>query len=171
MAAIKTIRDNRDAEFDDHEHLFLEKVDQVGWFATHVFDAEGEEPDFTFTTGYWLNAGFAETIVFGLPKDTAHDVLWDMFNDIEANKKPPIGVSTSSIFANIDAYLFPVAKRHYREYLGQSRWFYDGDDFPCLQLVWPDADGIFPWQSGYDKKHKDVQPDLTEHGWVKALKG
>jgi uncharacterized protein DUF4262 len=32
--------------------------------------------------------------------------------------------------------------------------------FPCLQLVWPDSDGRFPWQAGFDASLKKYQPLL-----------
>ena len=61
-------------------------------------------------------------------------------------KPLPIGERTDAVFANLPAYVFPVAKKHYRDLLGWSRWFYGGDDFPCLQIVWPDRAGRFPWE-------------------------
>ena len=67
------------------------------------------------------------------------------------------------------AYVFPVAKRHYANHLGWSRWFYAGDDFPCQQIVWPDRAGLFPWEAGFDPTFANKQPDLTEHGWLAAL--
>jgi hypothetical protein len=53
--------------------------------------------------------------------------------------------------------------------LGWSRWFYGGDAFPCLQIVWSDRDGRFPWQSGFDPALAGLQPDLTENGWLASL--
>ncbi|HEY1605029.1 MAG TPA: DUF4262 domain-containing protein [Allosphingosinicella sp.] len=35
--------------------------------------------------------------------------------------------------------------------LGWSRWFYGGDVFPYLRLVWPDRVGLFPWEAASTK--------------------
>ena len=73
------------------------------------------------------------------------------------------------MFANLPAYLFPVAKAYYAEHFGWNRWFYAGDDFPCLQLIWPDRNGVFPWEKGFDETFREDQPDLSEHGWLTSL--
>jgi len=52
---------------------------------------------------------------------------------------------------------------------GESRWFYGGDDFPCLQIVWPDRAGRFPWEADFDAQFEGNQPDLTEQGWVNEI--
>ncbi|WP_235364918.1 DUF4262 domain-containing protein [Sphingomonas sp. ERG5] len=153
---------------DAGEANFVDKVRDYGWFATHVTAEEGH-PGFAYTTGFWLTLQVPEVIVFSLKSDIAHDVLWDMFRDAKAGARRPMGTSVPDIFGNTDAYLFPIAKAHYPDHLGWSRWFYGGDDFPCVQLVWPDRAALFPWQPGFDARFSADQPDLSEKGWVSSL--
>jgi len=157
------------AELDDDDRRFLEQVNEQGWFGTSVFDAEGALPSFSYSTGFWFGHQRPELILFGLKNDVAHDILWDAYRDIEQGRAFSVGVRTSGVFGNADAYLFPVAKRHYAEHLGWSRWFYRGDEFPCLHLIWPDRSGLFPWEAGFADGEKSVQPDLTENGWLAEL--
>ena len=153
---------------DQIEQSFVAKVRQHGWFRTGVQgDAEG--PAFSFTTGFWLNTRTPEVIMFSTKDEIAHDVFWDLFRDAKSDRALPVGTRTDQVFANLAAYAFPVAKRHYADYLGWSRWFYRGDDFPCLQIVWPDRTGAFPWEAGFDPAFANDQPDLTENGWLAAL--
>jgi Domain of unknown function (DUF4262) len=42
-----------------------------------------------------------------------------------------------------------------------------GDDFPCLQPVWPDKANRFPWQDGFDRGFEGQQPDLTAGAWAR----
>jgi hypothetical protein len=149
---------------DDHEKDFVSNIREHGWFRTSVF-AEDGHVGFSYTTGLWLTLGFPEIIVFSLKTETAHSILWDVFRDVKSGKRPPIGKPTD-IFANMDGVLFPVDHEHYAEHLGWSRWFYGGDDFPCLQLVWPDTRGVFPWQPGAEERFREDQPDLTTKGWA-----
>jgi hypothetical protein len=59
-----------------------------------------------------------------------------------------------------------VLKRHYREYLGYARWFYQGDAFPALQCVWPDKAYRYPWHRHASEPFRQRQPVLYDpKGW------
>jgi hypothetical protein len=151
-----------------YEKWFVANVREHGWFATSVFgDAEG--PGFSYTTGFWLKFGQAEIILFGLKGDIAHGVFWDVFRDLEKGRTLPVCTATEGVFGNAPAYVFPVAEQNFGDYVGSSRWFYRGDHYPCLQIVWPDRTGLFPWEGGFDPEFRNDQPDLTETGWRAAL--
>jgi hypothetical protein len=107
--------------------------------------------------------------MFSLRHEIAHNVFWGVFRDAKAGQTLPIAVRTDQLFGNLPAFVFPVAKRHYPDHLGWSRWFYGGDDFPCLQIVWPDRAGLFPWEVGFDQAFAGNQTDLTESGWSASL--
>jgi hypothetical protein len=49
----------------------------------------------------------------------------------------------------------------YREHVGYARWFYRGDEFPLLQLVWPDKAGRFPGEPGANPALARQQPLLA----------
>ncbi len=40
-----------------------------------------------------------------------------------------------------------VETPHYVEFVGCAMWFYGGDNFPILQVVWPDSQHRYPWHS------------------------
>ena len=153
---------------DEGEQSFVAAIRQHGWFRTAVFGGD-EGPGFSFTTGFWAGANEPEVIIFSMKDDIAHDVFWDLYRDAKNGKALPIGKRTDAVFANLPAYAFPVARKHYRDYLGWSRWFYGGDDFPCLQIVWSDRAGRFPWEPEFDSEFQSDQPDLTERGWVNEI--
>jgi len=165
---MRTALDAPREALDEDERSFVAKIKEHGWFNTTV-TADDEGPGFSYTSGLWVNAKSPELIMFGMKRETVHDVFWDLFRDAKAGRALPQGAKTGQIFANLPAYAFPVAKRYYAEYLGWNRWFYAGDDFPCLHLIWPDRAGVFPWEAGFDKTFADDQPDLTENGWLAAL--
>jgi len=164
---MRTALDLPDKKLDEHERNFVSKIREHGWFNTRIL-AEAEDPGFSFTTGFWVNTSQPELIIFSLRDGLAHDVLWDLFREAKAGVALAVGKRTDQVFANLPAYVFPMAKRHYREHLGWSRWFYGGDKFPCLQIVWPDREGLFPWEPGFDPAFANDQPDLTEKGWQAA---
>ena len=130
---------------------------------------DDEGPGFAYTTGFWLTARQPELLMFGLKMETAHQVFTELFRDAQAGRSPPVGVRGADIFENQPTYAFNVDRRHYADHLGWSRWFYRGDDFPCLQVVWPDRAGMFPWEKGFNTAFANEQRDLAERGWTRSL--
>jgi hypothetical protein len=153
---------------DQAEQSFVAKIREHGWCRTGVF-GDDEGPGFSYTTGFWVSANQPEFIIFSTKEEIAHDVFWDLFRDAKSGKPLPIGRRTDAVFANLPAYAFPVAKKHYPDFLGWSRWFYGGDDFSCIQILWPDRGGTFPWEPGFTPDLINDQPDLTEKGWLNEI--
>ncbi|WBL75873.1 DUF4262 domain-containing protein [Bradyrhizobium xenonodulans] len=149
---------------DKHEQNFVEQVRNHGWFGTHVMP-DGEGPGFAYTTGLWLRFRFPELIVFSMRQQTAQDTFWTIYQELDAGRRPPIGELTDALFQNVAAVLLPVSLQHYHSHLGWSRWFYGNDEFECLQVVYPDRDGHFPWVAEASTEARAAQPDLTEGSW------
>jgi len=158
---LETSRD----QLDDAERDFVDGIRQHGWMQTQALD-EDDKPGFCFTTGFAASIGHPEFIVFKIDRKVANDAFWVLYRCARNGQPVPRAVRTGGILPGDDAYVFPVARRHYADYLGWSRWFYRGDDFECLQLVWPDEAGVFPWEAGFDASYADAQIDLTERGWA-----
>jgi hypothetical protein len=161
---VRTALDFAPERLDDQERNFLDNVRQHGWFCTGVREDE-EGAGFSYSTGFWLTFGAPEVILFGLQPDTAHAILWDVFRDLKSGRTLAPNCRLDDVFANLPACFVPVGLQHYADHLGWSRWFYRGDEFPCLQLVWPDRAGVFPWGERVDPHFARIQPDLSERGW------
>jgi hypothetical protein len=59
-----------------------------------------------------------------------------------------------------------VERSYYRDYLGYARWFYNGDDFPTLQCVWPDSQHRYPWHPTSSESLAQRQPLLSaDRSW------
>jgi hypothetical protein len=159
-----TALDADPAKLDKHEQNFVAKIRGHGWFAHHI-GADNEGPGFSYTTGFWLKFGHPELIAFSLSGRIAHDTFWHIYRELEAGRRMAVGEETGEIFKNVPAVLLPVAQRHFRDHLGWSRWFYGNDNFQCLQLLWSDRDGLFPWSPDASVDSRAAQPDLTEGNW------
>lgn len=165
---MRTALDAPSETLDQNELTFVSNVREHGWFRTSVLGDE-TTPAFSYSTGFWINCAQPELIIFGLDAEVAHDVFWDLFRNAKSHGGLPTGCRTDKVFANVPAYALPVAKEFYPNHLGWSRWFYGGDNFPCLQIIWPDRHGIFPWEDHFDAGFEGIQLDLTEHGWTIAI--
>lgn len=153
---------------DPPEQQFVDNVRQYGWHCTTVA-ADEIGPGFAYTTGTWVTLGVPELIVFSLD-DRAHDVLTVIYTDLEQGRRFETGTPVSDVLNGYDVFLMPVALSHYPHFLGWSEWFYGPTDFPCLQLVWPDRNGFFPWQAEAAHAYRDLQPDLSEQGWASSVR-
>ena len=73
------------------------------------------------------------------------------------------GDSTDDLAQGFTCSFMPIAIEHYQQYLGYAIWFYRSlkQPFPALQLVWPDKQGRFPWESDYDQKFFRLQKLLN----------
>jgi Domain of unknown function (DUF4262) len=162
--AMFTALDADASTLDEHETNFVTKIRKHGWLQTSVFEDE-VGPGFCYTTGFWIKFNFPELITFSLKGAIAHDTFWNMYRDLESGQSFPIGEPIDSIFQNLPAVLLTVSESRFEDYLGWSRWFYGGNKFRCLQLVWADPNGKFPWQTGFSSEMINDQPDLTEANW------
>ena len=165
---MNTVLDWPSDQLDCAERSFVDNIRQHGWLRTAAL-AEEAKPGFSYTTGFAVNAGRPELMIFSTSDEVVHEMFWVLFRRAKAGQDLPIGRRTNDFFSNLPAYAFPIAKRHFANYLGWSRWFYRGDAFSCLQIVWPDRAGVFPWEAGFDEEFVADQVDLTERGWTAEI--
>jgi len=161
---LRTALDAPETLLDEQEKSFVANIRKHGWFKTGVL-GEGAFPNFSYSTGLWKTIGFPELITFSVKDENAHQTFWNIFNDVKGGRHLKVGERIGDILNDLDIVLLPVDKRYYEKHLGWSRWFYGGDEFPCLQLIWPDRANLFPWDAGFDTGFATKQTDLTEGGW------
>lgn len=166
MHSPRTVIDDPPQKLSDYECKLVEQVRKYGWRSTSVADSD---PAFTYTTGFWLTLQQPEVIVFDFPSDLAHDVLGQMFRELQRGRVLPTGEPLEKLLGGERVYLFPVKEPAVSQFLRSGHWFYKKATFPCLQLVWPDAAGRFPWEDGFDATLADLQPDLSATGWKNEL--
>jgi hypothetical protein len=161
---MSTALDADPKRLDQHEQTFVQRIREHGWFGTHVM-AGDEWPGFSYTTGFWLKFSFPELILFSMSRENAQATFWHIYRELEAGRHIPVGEPTDAVFENGAAVLLPLSLQHYQSHLGWCRWFYGNDGFECLQLVFSDQDGKFPWTPGSSADFRTAQPDLTSGNW------
>jgi hypothetical protein len=142
----------------------LDQIARVGWYHVHV-QGEGDTPNFAFSMGYYANFLQPEVIVFGFPPAIAQQFL-NITAVRFAGAKQAYEMYTpyDDIAEGGKIAFIPVDRSHYPAYFGYAGWFYDSirADFPAIQLVWPDKQGLFPWDEGYDQAYFALQPVLDK---------
>lgn len=100
--------------------------------------------------------GSPDVAIVGLPPQNAHELMWNLFWHIKNT-----GPLTEGILDDIIKG-YPAKLRHCPNDdpffpFAQANNVYETAAFETMQLLWPDSDGKFPDEEGYDYA-PDVQP-------------
>lgn len=151
---------------DDYDRKLLADIQNYGWHLVAIQEEE-DQPDYVFSVGLYHTLGEPEICIFGL-SDTR--VMGQIINGIgklmREGQRFEDWHASDEILEGYPCIFRSVGKSLYPQYLGYARWFYEGDDFPVLQCVWPDTHGYFPWQREFDSQFLPDQPILaTVSSW------
>jgi hypothetical protein len=146
---------------DDYDRKLLADVESHGWHLVGIGD-DPDGPGYVFSVGIYHTLGQPEVCIFGLSNSS---VMGHIINGVGALMKsgkhfedwyesPDVLEGYSCMFRRVDPKL-------YREYFGYALWFYEGENFPMLQCVWPDQDHRYPWDSQFDAQMVASQPVLA----------
>jgi hypothetical protein len=152
----------RTSATDAGEQKLLDDVRKFGWHCMNVLEDAENEP-FTYTIGLFHTYGHPELLIYGLPREVAHAVL-NIAADAAASGKPlNLNEPTEELLEGYPCVFVPVPLSEYAEHVGFARWYYEGDDFPVQQIVWPSKAGLFPWHPEASLAFRAKQPVLGQH--------
>jgi len=140
-------------------------IARAGWAAVGVMPTEDEPIDpFTYTIGLFRSYDHPELIITGMHGETAHAVLAMLIEDgIDAGASYEAGQEYPDLLAgrnrNYPAAFRQVTQANIEDKLAIAGRWNAFEEFPALQLVYPDPAGKFPWEDGYDRRH--IQPLLS----------
>ena len=137
-------------------------VAEFGWHVVAVKVDGTTEDIFAFTVGLFQTHEHPELVIVGLPMKSAHGILSTCVQRIEEGKRFEDGQARTDVLNRFTAAVVEVDRSHYSEYLGSAIGFYESEDFPVLQIVWPDRNNLLPWQAGYDHESFGSQTVLAK---------
>jgi hypothetical protein len=137
----------------------FDDIDEYGVHIVHVPE-DDDDPAYSFTVGLWHSFEQPEVVVFGLPEPVAHELLNSLADECSEDRKFLPDSRHDGVLVGYPVRFVAVPKQHYDGYLGSAVWAYEGDEFPCVQLVWPDKQGRWPWDNGVREGFADSQPVL-----------
>lgn len=147
---------------DDLYEKVDEGIDRVGWFAIGVaptVDDVDPGPPFTYSIGFYNYSQHPEFIIVGLDSHVAHSILYGLFERVRAGERFEDGQLDDKTLEgyNVRFKALPPPGRP----LNVARGYFEVDELPALQVVWPDENGIFPDEEGFSEKFAGWQ-DLKE---------
>lgn len=149
----------------DEDRQMLSNVQEYGChivLVEHAPDTEPALPPFAYSIGLYSNFGHPEIVVHGLPN---HDLVAYMINhtcDLAREGNGLVsGVRYDDFLVGFQVETSDVHPSHYRELFGYGLWYYKGQLFPVLQLVFPTTQGVWPWDEDASEDFLYVQPVLN----------
>jgi len=154
----------RATSVDDGERKVLDDVARFGWHCAHVLGEHKHQP-FSCTVGLFHSYRRPELLICGLPREVSHGVL-SIAAEAAARGEPlNLSTPTSELLEGYPCVSVEVPIAEYPEHVGFARWYYEGDQFPVQQVVWPSKARVFPWHPAASAEFRAVQPVLGErHG-------
>lgn len=146
---------------DAAEQKALDDIREYGLHIMSVFEDE-DGPGFAYSIGLQENYAHPEIIIIGLKIDLAHNLLNNMAFDIGEGKTFTASAFHEGILDDFLCYFGEVHQKHFKNYVGWNRWFYEGDNFRLLQCVYPTVHGIYPWEPDFPEDTKWLCPMLVD---------
>lgn len=150
------------AHNDVAEQKIVSDVAQYGFHVAQIA-GDGYSPSFAYTIGLYKTYGYPELICFGLNLDLLHSVLWSGKELLDKQPQPDQRIGYPDFIGDYDVRLLTVDSEWHRDYFGYGIWFNQGQDFPALQIVWPDKQALYPWEAGFNPAWKAGQPLLDRN--------
>lgn len=144
---------------DSSEQKVLDDVARHGWHCIHVL-AEGDQPSFSYTIGLYHRFEYPELLIYGLPREIAHQVLAIAAEAAASGQALDTSRPTDELLNGYTCMFVDVPVSQYAEHVGFARWYYEGDAFPVRQIVWPSREGLYPWHEEAPAKFRQHQPVL-----------
>jgi hypothetical protein len=144
---------------DDVERKVLADVEEHGLHIVHI-PTDDDGPGYSFTIGLWHNFEQPEVVVFGLPMEVAEELLNALADDADGGKRFLADERHEGLLVGYPVRFVAVPVELHGEFLGTAVWAYAASEFPCVQMVWPDKQGRWPWEPGVRDGFAQAQPVL-----------
>lgn len=121
----------------------------------------GSAADWAYSVGLFERFGHPELAIFGLPNNVAHWIINEITSRIRSGEhfKPDASID-GLLEGDYVCVTRNVQKDWYDALFGYATWFYRDRAYPVLQVIWPDKQGLYPWDDGFNEAWRDKQPWL-----------
>ena len=119
-------------------------------------------PEWAYTVGLQHSYGHPEVLIIGLENEQTQILLGNINKRVRNQGRSfRHGTVRKDVIAGYDCFFQLIDPARYGDWLAANRWFYGSDDFEAVQMLWPNVNGVYPWQSAADSYLRWDQPVLT----------
>ena len=128
-----------------------DNIAKFGWHITGVFptEAQADQGYYAYTTGANLRE-LPELIITGISLQLGAEMLNVLLNSLRAGTETVHEDSPYTELFNLPIYLRKLTPEQVTGFMTMTESYYRGNPFDAYQFVYPDPQGRFPWDEGYD---------------------
>lgn len=131
---------------------YHDKVDdnirQYGYHVTYV--SISNEPSFCYSTGIYKSFGIPEIFISSLPQNLSGELVEKYVSKFTDAGLVQVHKRIHDLSDRFPVYLIDVPTERLKNYVLSSVRVYGNDDYKYIQLIYPDTQGHFPTEEGYD---------------------
>ena len=149
--------------WNDTQRQELEAISKDGCAVVKVLERdEPRTPEWAYTVGLQHSYGHPEVLIIGLENEHTQILLHNINNRIR-NKGLSFRHRTiwNDVIDGYGCFFQQIDPDSYGEWFAANRWFYGGNDFEAVQMLWPSVSGVYPWQGEADSYLRWDQPVLA----------
>ncbi len=143
------------------EDKISQNIEKNGCHIIH-HDGDQTKPSVTYSVGMKASAQCPDILVTGMEKDMAHFLINEYLYRIRDRENFVADQSYSDFLEDALITFKAIDKGHYHNFCPQAVSFYGDDGFEMLHLIWPDFDGIWPWEKKASKDYRFLMPRLYQ---------
>lgn len=141
------------------ERQVLDDVEENGVHVVNVPETAGC-PEHSYSVGLWHSFEQPEVIVFGLPSEIASELIEAIADEAAEGVEFATNSRHDGLLQAYAVRFEAVPPRCHATHLPLACWAHETEQFPVLQIVWPDKHGRWPWEEGVREGFRDAQPVL-----------
>ena len=141
-----------DKKKQEYLAMIDDNIAKHGFHVTYVMEQKDFTP-FGYSTGLFKSFGIPEVFISGLPNGLTNTLICNYAEKLK-DEKIPILEFIDELIDRFPVYLTRVAPSDLKEEILASFRLYENDEFECLQIIFPDLNGKFPHETGYDYDQK-----------------
>jgi hypothetical protein len=160
---------------DNFELRTIVHISEYGWSVVLEHGDDGG-PGWAYTIGLWHSHRAPELGMFGGDVYEMEAILNTLGRQAAEGDPPADGDRRPDVVRGQTAAFRTVDPRWYKAMFKGALSFYRRPPLPFLQVVWPNPEGLFPWQPGTELPFRHSQPWLwlapTQHprgAWTRHL--
>lgn len=125
-----------------------ENIRKFGYHLTFVFDDKSSS--FCYSTGIYKSFNIPEIFISSLPQNLSFELIKNYVELFKETKNIYLNKKIDNLSDRFPVYLIEVPISNLIDYVLSSIKFYKSEDYKYLQLIYPDTEGRFPREFGYD---------------------
>lgn len=137
-------------------------IEHDGWALEPVRaqpQADPPTPAYAYTMGVTALVGFPDLAVFGLTPVAAKGLLGLVIDACRGGTQIPVGVELVGLLDNEMRCAFaPIDLDTHGALFATALAWNKGEPFSMVQLVYPDPNGVMPYETGFDERLRYNEP-------------